>query len=138
MRKKQIFIGISYLALSVLFGNMIMMTYMYMRSLKINYAVLDLFMTYTWLYTIFNFLLSSSTGILLLIMRGLKDLLWKIIIAMSGILILLDVPPIIREVKGLILNGTANLPWTIIIFAIHLMLFMSLLRNIDRSSPIQP
>ena len=133
---KQISLGISYLILSMAFGIMLVMTFTYMpKSIGINYTFISQFLNYTWLHTILNFILSFFVGISLIIIKQKNNgLLIRIILAISGVLILLDSPPIIRAVKNLITNSAVDIPWTIILFGIHLILFVSLLRMTRNSS----
>ena len=123
-------LGLCYLILAGLFGLLLLITFSFMSKdieVDIDFIKNNL-LNFVWFYIIFNFILSSLVGtILLFIKQNRSRWLAKIILFIGGMLIFLDLPPIVNRILILITKGTVNIPWTIIIFGFHIYLFLSLI-----------
>jgi len=128
MRMKRIYLGTAYLLLAMLFGAIIIITFTYVpKNTEINYAFISQFLNYNCLLVVLNFMLSLLLGISLLLTKQKRGLLIGIVLVISGLLVLLDSPPIIQAAMRLFVNEPVNIPWTIFLFIIHSALFLSLL-----------
>ena len=121
-------LGLSYLFLAGLFGFFLFTTF---NSISNNIKGIDFITEYLlnfiWLYMIVNFVLSLFIGtVLILIKQTYNKWMMKSILFMGGLLIFTDLPPITQSLWKIFIKGTIEIPWTIIIFGIHIYLFFSL------------
>ena len=132
----QISVGFSYIVLSICFVGIFVIPLAFVPpNEKITYHLITHYATTigtdTAMYLILSGGLSLFVGISVLFLKSNSTRLHiKGTIAISGILILLDMPSIIDGIRRLIGNGNSGILGTTVIFSFHLLLLILLLKII--------
>ncbi len=128
VRGNQKILALSFLFLAGLFGFFLVTSFFSISKNIKEVSLIGYYLSnFTWLYVLVNFVLSFFVGIVLLIAKqNMHEWMIKVILVIGGVLILFDLSPIAEELWQSVTKGTMNIPWTIIIFGIHVYLFISL------------
>jgi hypothetical protein len=112
-------LSFGYFALAAMFIGMFLISAQYGDIRSLVTALKDPPFRNLSVYASLNIILSLAIGITLVFKKVISRRLIILIISFAAAVVLLDIPPILKEVLNYIKHSKANIPFTTIIFIIH-------------------